>query len=157
MKKRQIPRAAWISLGATLGAAALVVWAFRVWNNVEPVQPHFTQISDTLVTWRCDNGHLFESLGHADPRPCWQCGATAYPVITFICEIHGEVEVAYQFRRDQKGVLVPDKVRVGSGEWTDYEGGLICDRCKLPIVREEHDPLEPTNSNRRRRQPAPRP
>ena len=64
------------------------------------------------ISWRCERDHLFMAAGQDGSRICWICGAIAYPVGNYICEVHGAYEVAVQFVTDDAGITTVKQVRV---------------------------------------------
>lgn len=141
-------RAATISLVVAVAAAAFLLVAWRIWHRDEPVAVIVRTIRDVELDWRCEGGHFFQSLGQVNPRPCWMCGQTAFPVTDYECPVHGRYEVAVRFAEGEGGVATPAHWRLPDGPWVDAEEDLQCRRCGKALERMANDPAALLNRSR---------
>lgn len=148
VKQRNVSRAAIISLAIATGAAVLFLAIWRIMQSGEELSVHIREIREYDMDWRCEGGHSFHSAGRKDSRPCWICGQPAFPVAHYKCPIHGTFEVAFRFYEDEQGIIKPSKIRVGSGEWLEFDEGLKCPRCRRDLMRDNIDPLDRAESRR---------
>ncbi len=146
VKKRQIPRAAYVSLAAAAAAAALLLVVWQAFQTAEIPPPHLRSVRDVQVQWRCDAGHTLASLGDVTPRACWKCGKDSYPVAKYRCPVHGTYDIAFQFRERPDGRVIPVEVRAPDGPWEPFESGPHCSRCRREMTREDDDPLKDKSS-----------
>lgn len=105
------------------------------------------------ISWRCERDHLFMAAGQDGSRICWICGAIAYPVGNYICEVHGAYEVAVQFVTDDAGITTVKQVRVPKGTWLSPQEGLRCPRCARPLTYPNPDPMNSLLGGSRKRIP----
>jgi len=141
VKNRQIPRAAYVSLAAAAAAAALLLVVWQAFRTEEVPPLHLRHVGDVQVQWQCSMGHTLYALGDVTPHPCWQCGKDSYPVAKYRCPVHGTFLVAFQFRKEPDGRIVPTEVRTPGGPWEPFETGPHCSRCPRLLTREIEDPL----------------
>lgn len=138
--RRMPSRAATISLVVAVAAAVFLFVAWRIWQRDESVAVYVRTMRDVELDWRCEGGHFFQSQGQVEPRPCWMCGQTAFPVTDYECPVHDVYEVAVRFTEDADGVATPVQWRLPDGHWVDAEEGLQCWRCGKDLVRLSNDP-----------------
>lgn len=132
-----------ISVGMAVVVAFLVPLAWTFWRGEQAELGQQRDLFAAQVTWRCERGHLFEAGGQDGARICWICGAIAYPIAEYHCEVHGPCEVEVQFQTDpeiEKSMV--SKVRIRGGPWLSPEEGLICPRCTRPLFYAPPDPLK---------------
>ncbi len=151
--RRGPSRAATISLVVAVAVAALLFFVWRFWHKEDNVSVYVRTIRDVELDWRCDAGHLFRSLGQVEPRPCWMCGETAYPVTRYHCSAHGSFEVAVRFAEDAEGVAKPDQLRLPGRDWVGADPGLKCPRCSKALVRRQaQDPIAAIKRGKKRKE-----
>lgn len=151
VKKWRIPRGAYVSLAAAAAAAALLLVLWRAFQTEELPPPHLRSARDIEVSWRCDAGHTRKSLGDVTPKPCWECDNDSYPVAKYRCPVHGTYDIAFQFREQSDGRIIPVEVRAPNGPWEPFEFGPHCSRCHREMTRETDDPLKNEGSRPVRR------
>jgi len=151
VKKRRIPRAAYVSLAAAAASAALLLVLWQAFQTEEIPPPRLRSVKDVQVQWRCDSGHTLHALGDVTPQPCWQCGKDSHPTAKYRCPVHGTYDVAFQFRQHPDGRVIPVEVRTPDGDWEPFEGGPHCSRCRREMTRETEDPLKRSGSRPVRR------
>ena len=151
--RRGPSRAATISLVVAVAAAALLFFVWRIWQKEDDVSVYVRTIRDVELDWRCEGGHLFRSLGQVEPRPCWMCGETAYPVTQYHCSVHGSFEVDVRFAENADGVATPEQLRLPGGGWVRADPGLKCPRCGKKLVRRQaEDPIAAIKRGKKRKE-----
>ena len=112
VRKRKLPPVAKLSLGAAAGVVVLVVLLWRLWHGNENTPVYERRPSEVEVDWRCGAGHRFSAALQLEPRRCWEvtCTERAYPVARYRCPRHGVYEVAFRFRLDEGGRVIPGSV-----------------------------------------------
>lgn len=135
------PQTALISLLIAAAAAAVAFGAWYVWRDEAGPPVVGRRVTDLVLPYRCERGHLFNALGEVEPLSCPQCGATAYAITEYICPVHGQSDVAVQFELDAYGEAFVTKMRVEGGDWVDVDAGLRCPRCGQALYREQGNPL----------------
>jgi len=148
VKKRTIPRAAYVSLAAAAAAAALLFTLWRALKSEDPPAPHIRLLDDVELEWRCADGHRFTAYGETTPVACPTCGEDAYPVASFQCPVHGNFDVAFQFKQDAGGRAAPTAMKAPGGAWEPFSTRPHCPRCRRPMKRESVDPLATREDSR---------
>lgn len=142
VKKRNIQRAAVVSLAVAAAAAGLLLALWRAFQTDEVPRPHLRTIKDVHVEWLCEQGHSLQGLGGVTPKPCWKCGRDSYPVAPYRCPVHGICAVAFGFHEQEDGQIVPTELRAPGGDWEPFAEGPHCGICRRLMTREVEDPLD---------------
>ncbi len=154
--RRSPSRTALISLLVTGAAAVLLIVVWRFWRTDVPASAVQRQIWEVTLDWRCEALHPFRDVGAVGARPCPRCGRPAYPIGTWSCEDHGDIEAAVRFQTDESGQWTPSEYRLDGTEWGEAVEVLRCPKCDSELRRKREDPLENLPRPRKRRLPGKR-
>lgn len=150
VKPRSGSRAGAITLAAIVGAGILLLLVRNALRSEETVQPFVRKFSDVDLEWKCEAGHTFPAAGQIEPRKCWTCNATAFPIRKASCPVHGETDVWVKFAADAEGTPRPSAYRAVGGEWTEPGASPICPKCKREMSPVRDDPLAKLKSKKQR-------
>ena len=137
---RSASRTATVSFLVTAAAAVLLFVVWRFWRADEIVPPTARPLEQVTWKWKCEEGHYFPAIAHAEPRACPRCGRPAYPMDIWRCPEHGEFEVLVRFRVGEGKTLQPLEYQVADGDWTVAADGPRCPQCGRAL---EHKPRDP--------------
>lgn len=128
-------RGAIATLAVTATAAALVLMLWRLWRPEDSTVPYQRTLADVEMDWECDAGHGFVASGLVGPRPCATCKQPAYPVVKYVCELHGTVDVMARFGGDKPGSEQLTQLRVAGRDWVSADKPPVCSRCNKELRR----------------------
>jgi predicted RNA-binding Zn-ribbon protein involved in translation (DUF1610 family) len=141
VKRRMPTPTALASLLIAAAAAAMAFGAWRVWREDSGPPVYRRTIADLVLTYECLRGHRFNAQGQVEPLKCMSCGTPAFPVTTYVCPAHGEIEVMVRFELDAKGEAEVAAISRDGERWLTVELGLQCPRCGQPMFRESESTI----------------
>ena len=150
VRHRTIPRAARISLVATPLAAVALFLLWQVWQADDTEIPRQRTLTQKVVKYRCEAGHVWNGLGRVEPPACATCGKPAYPVGSFVCQDHGTFEAEARFANGPDGIPRLFELRLLGKEWVPADPGVECPRCGRLLLHQREDPLRGFTRNRKR-------
>ncbi|MHC4091200.1 MAG: hypothetical protein ACYSVY_13165 [Planctomycetota bacterium] len=126
----QFDRRAGLANLAIAAAVALMVWlAWWLWQDAIPPTARQRDLTDLIISWKCDNGHVFESAGAYGSEPCPECGATAHLVQRYHCPEQHDLEASLRYERGKDGGAILSGINWGNGVWIEYPQSLFCPHC----------------------------
>lgn len=141
MRRRQT---ALYSFYGALAVALIVVvtwWMVRPRERIIPALQR--RVTDSMLSWRCPDGHAFQAKGSYQRMACPQCGRRADIAVTYLCPIHGDKPAVIRIERLDRSRERLSEVSFRRGVWRTVKEHVRCPDCGLSMTPKTERPFTP--------------